>query len=126
MSLRFQRKEDTLVSAIRLKLEFSSLEYQKWGDNQRALPGDWLVDNDGDVYTVAADSFAQTYENVSPGRWRKCTHIWATQALVDGSVETQEGRSHYKAGDWIVSNDEAGTDAYAISAEKFQRLYEPL
>jgi hypothetical protein len=39
-------------------------------------------------------------------------------------VATQEGRTHYEAGDWLVSNGEDGSDAYAISAAKFEQLYE--
>ena len=42
-----------------------------------------------------------------------------------GKVKTQEGETAYEAGDYIVFNDEDGTDAYAMSAEKFESMYEP-
>jgi hypothetical protein len=125
MRQRYRRKPDQAVTAVPLALDFDGLSYRKWGDVQRAQPGDWLVDNDGDVYTVAADVFARTYREVSPGRWFKCMPVWAEQAAQAGSVVTKEGRTHYQAGDWLVSNDEDGSDAYAISAAKFAVLYEP-
>lgn len=124
MRQRYRRKADQVVSAIRLVLEFDGLHYSKWGAQQRAESGDWLVDNMGDVYTVSADSFERTYQQVSPGRWKKSAPVWAEQTNEAGSVATQEGRTHYQAGDWLVSNDEAGTDSYAISAAKFDQLYE--
>lgn len=125
MRQRFRRKPDQAVSAVCLSLEFEGFSYRKWGDTQTAQPGDWLVDNAGDVYTVAAATFARTYREVGPGRWVKSTPVWAEQAAVAGSVATKEGRTHYEAGDWLVSNDEDGGDAYAITAAKFATLYEP-
>jgi hypothetical protein len=125
MRQRYRRKPDQPVTAVPLALDFDSFTYRKWGDTQRAQPGDWLVDNVGDVYTVAADVFARTYREVSPGRWVKSAPVWAEQAAQAGSVVTKEGRTHYQAGDWLVSNDEDGSDAYAISAAKFGALYEP-
>lgn len=125
MRHRFRRKPDLAVSAVRLALDFEGFTYKKWGDTQRAAAGDWLVDNNGDVYTVNADTFSRTYREVSPGRWVKTAPVWAERMNHPGSVVTQEGRTHYEAGDWLVSNGEDGTDAYAISADKFERLYEP-
>jgi len=63
--------------AIRLALDLQSFVYRKWDDEQRAKQGDWLVDNDGDVYTVDADSFASTYRRTGPGAYLKTTPIWA-------------------------------------------------
>jgi len=125
MRVRYRRKPDQAVTAVRLSLQFDGFSYQKWGDTQEAHMGDWLVDNEGDVYTVAADSFARTYRQVGPGRWVKTTPVWAEQAVQAGAVVTQEGRTHYEAGDWLVSNEEDGSDAYAISSTKFEKMYEP-
>ncbi|MEO8122674.1 MAG: hypothetical protein ABI633_01350 [Burkholderiales bacterium] len=125
MRQRYRRRPDQAVSAVRLALDFDGFSYRKWGDVQRAAAGDWLVDNGGDVYTVAAQSFEHTYKQTGPGRWIKSAPVWAEQARQAGSVATQEGRTHYEAGDWLVSNNEDGSDAYAISAAKFEHLYEP-
>ncbi len=125
MRQAYRRKPDQAVSAIQLTLEFDAFVYRKWGDTQQARPGDWLVDNHGDVYTVEAESFARTYRQVSPGRWVKTSPVWAECATQAGAVATKEGRTHYQAGDWLVSNGADGADAYAISADKFLQLYEP-
>jgi len=124
MRRRYRRKPDQAVTAVRLALDLGEFTYHKWGDTQRAREGDWLVENDGDVYTVSADSFARTYQPVSPGRWLKTTPVWAERAEQAGAVATSEGRTHYDAGDWLVSNREDGSDAYAIGAAKFERMYE--
>jgi hypothetical protein len=123
---RYRRRPDQAVTAVQLALplEGAGFSYRKWGDVQRAQTGAWLVDNEGDVHTVSAESFAKTYRQTGPGRWLKTTPVWAEQAEQAGDVATQEGRTHYEAGDWLVSNDEDGSDAYAISAAKFERIYE--
>ena len=125
MRQRYRRKPDQAVTAVRLALTFDGFTYQKWGAAQRAQAGDWLVESGDDVYTVAADSFARTYQAVSPGRWLKSAPVWAEAAAQAGSVATKEGRTHYQAGDWLVSNEADGSDSYAVSADKFPLLYEP-
>ena len=122
---RFRRRADQAVTAVRLALDTEGLRYRKWGHEQYAKPGDWLVDNDGDVYTVDAASFSRTYRQVGEGRYVKSAPVWAERATAAGAVETLEGRTAYVAGDWLVSNQEDGGDAYAMSDDKFRSLYEP-
>ena len=110
---------------MRLLLETDGLVYRKWGGEQRAKSGDWIVDNDGDVYTVDASVFARTYRETGPGTYVKTTPVWAEQADQAGSIKTKEGVTHYDAGDYLVSNHSDGSDEYAIGAEKFASLYEP-
>jgi hypothetical protein len=121
---RYRRKPDQFVVAVQLKLDTSGFEYEKWGGLQRCKAGDFIVDNQGDVYTVDADSFARTYRAIAPGRYLKTTPIWAAQADRAGSVSTKEGATHYEAGDYVVSNEADGTDSYAIEHGKFEQLYE--
>jgi len=126
MRQRYRRRPDQAVTAVRLALDFDGfLAYRKWGHEQRARAGDWLVDNGGEVYTVAADSFARSYRELSPGRWIKAAPVWAERAARAGSVATKEGLTAYQAGDWLVSNGADGSDAYAIAAARFEQLYEP-
>jgi hypothetical protein len=122
---RFVRRPDRPVVAVQLALETDGLVYRKWGGEQHAKPGDWIVDNNGDVYTVDAAVFARTYRQTGPGTFIKQTPVWAERAKVAGSVETKEGITRYEAGDYLVSNDSDGSDQYAIAAEKFESLYEP-
>lgn len=119
------RRPDRPVAAVRLALDTDGLRYRKWGGEQRGKAGDWLVDNDGDVYTVDADVFTRTYRQVGPGAYVKSTPVWAMRASEAGSVKTMEGETHYEAGDYIVSNRPDGSDEYAMTAEKFESLYAP-
>ncbi len=121
---RYRRRPDQTVTAVQLKLDTEGLRYRKWGDDQLAKPGDWLVDNAGDVYTVDAESFARTYREVGRGAFVKSAPVWAERANVASSVATKEGHTNYAAGDWLVSNREDGSDAYAISAAEFETMYE--
>jgi hypothetical protein len=111
------------VAAVRLSLDTDGLVYRKWGAEQRAKPGDWIVDNDGDVYTVDADAFVRTYREIGTGAYVKTTPVWAERAQSAGRVTTKEGVTHYEAGDYVVSNNSDSSDRYAISAAKFEALY---
>lgn len=120
---RYRKKASQYVVAVQLELETDGLVYTKWGGTQRAKRGDWLVNNDGDTYTVDKDVFARTYERVEGGIYIKTTPVWAEVATQAGSVKTKEGSSHYEAGDYIVSNNEDGSDAYCTSKAKFEAMY---
>src|SRR5918995_843978 len=98
MRRRYVRRRDRTVIAVRLPLETEGLVYRKWGAQQRAKPGDWIVDNDGDVYTVDADVFADTYRQVASGTYIKATPVWAERASAAGAVMTKEGVTHYAPG----------------------------
>jgi hypothetical protein len=127
--LAYVKKANQFVIAVRLDLEMDSLKYRKWGGLQRAKSGDWLVDNQGDVYTVDAKTFARTYRPLLgagrrlTGRYTKITPVWAHVATAPGKIKTKEGASSYKRGDYIVYNDRDGTDGYRISAAKFKAMY---
>lgn len=123
---RYRRKSGAEVTAVRLDLETEGFSYFKWGAWQQCKADDWIVCNQGDVYTVSADTFAATYTEVSPGRYRKTGEVWAEVAETDGSVTTREGKTHYRAGDYLVCNIHDDTDCYAISRERFLDLYEPV
>jgi len=125
MQLRRYRKRSTsFVTAVRLDLDTEGLVYRKWGAEQFCKAGDWLVNNEGDTYTVDRDVFERTYREVAPGKFVKVTPIWAEVATEAGSVETLEGRTHYQAGDYVVSELEDGRSVYSISADKFESMYE--
>ena len=106
-------------------LESEDFTYQKWGGTQRCKPGDWLVNNAGDTYTIDAEVFAKTYRELSPGVYEKVGDVWAEQALAAGVIPTKEGSTEYAAGDYLVFNDPEGRDGYAMSGETFDSLYEP-
>lgn len=122
--VKYRKKADQAVTAIRLDLDTPGIRYRKWGSVQRAKRGDWLVENDGEVYTVESRSFSRTYRRVEPGRYVKRTPIWAEVASEPGHVRTKEGATRYKRGDFIVQNKRRGGDAYAMSAKRFNAMYE--
>lgn len=95
------------------------------GGLQRCKPGDWLVNNNGSVYTVDRETFSRTYRPLSPGVFVKTGAVWAEVAEADGQIVTKEGVTHYQAGAYIVYNDPEGKDGYAVKAEAFERMYEP-
>lgn len=124
---RKYRKRDTqVVHAVQLNLETEGFTYEKWGGTQRCARGDWLVDNGGDVYTVNAATFARTYRHAGQGAYVKVAPVWAVPAETAGSVPTQEGATAYRAGDYLVSNQEDGGDAWAVEKARFEEMYEPV
>jgi hypothetical protein len=120
---QYIHRPERSVVAVRLALDTDGLVYRKWEGEQRAKAGDWLVDNDGDVYTVDADVFERTYRQTGTGTYVNTPPIWAEQASRAGRIKTKEGVTHYEAGDYLVSNNSDGSDEYAISATKFESLY---
>jgi len=121
---KYKKKPASFITAVQLDLDTEGFVYNKWGGPQVCKRGDWLVDNAGDKYTVAQESFADTYELVSPGVYTKSAPVWAEIADKPGKIKTKEGETAYQAGDYLVSNNQDGTDAYAINAEKFRELYD--
>ena len=120
---KYRRKEGSTITAVRLDLETKGFAYEKWDGTQICKPGDWLVCNDGDTYTINADTFAETYKPVSPGVYRKDVPVWAERAEVAGVTATKEGSTAYEAGDMLVYNKEGRVDGYAMSADRFDSLY---
>lgn len=122
---RYRRKAETLVVAVRLDLETEGFTYRKWGGDQTCKAGDWVVDNDGDTYTVDGEVFDRTYREVRRGLFRKTTEVWARMAGESGEIRTREGLTTFRAGDYLVFNDPEEEDGWAVAPEKFEELYEP-
>ena len=122
---KYFKRARTPVVAVQLSLDTGGFTYRKWGGEQTCKPGDWIVSNGGDVYTVDRDTFERTYRAESPGLYRKVAPVWAERADRDGSIATQEGITHYEAGAYLVFNDEDGRDGYAVPAPRFEAMYEP-
>ena len=120
---KYIKRAGTLVVAVQLDLQTSGFTYQKWGGEQTCKPGDWVVNNGGDVYTVDRATFARTYRAESQGLYQKVAPVWAKVAERDGAIKTKEGVTHYTAGDYLVFNDEDGQDGYAIKAASFEAMY---
>lgn len=122
---RYRKKPSAAVVAVRLDLDTDGFTYRKWGEMQRCKARDWVVDNEGDVYTVDAETFTATYRQVSPGRYLKSAPVWAEIAETGGTIETKEGATRFEAGDYLVYNGHDRTDGWAVTADRFEEMYEP-
>jgi hypothetical protein len=60
---QYRKRSDQFVVAVQLDLDTTGFTYRKWGAEQQCKKGDWIVDNDGDIYSVDGDVFAKTYRN---------------------------------------------------------------
>lgn len=123
---RYHKRDNREITAVQVRLELDNFTYQKWGATQTCKAGDWIVDNQDDIYTVDQSTFAATYEGVGPGRYIKVACVWAERAVEAGVIATKEGATHYAAGDWLVYNGPARSDGYAMSDERFTALYQPV
>jgi hypothetical protein len=92
-------------------------------ENQSVVAVQLDLDNDGDIRTVDKETFARTYRKVGDGKYLKATPVWAECTVNEGRVQTKEGTTEYRQGDYLVFNDEHGNDGYAVAAEKFQSMY---
>jgi hypothetical protein len=124
MRRRYVKRPGQYVVAVQLDVETAGFTYRKWGGTQTCRSGDWLVNNNGDIYSVNGESFARTYRQTGPGTYVKSTPVWAEVAATAGAIPTKEGATQYQAGDYLVYNEPQGGDAYAVSKEKFERMYE--
>jgi hypothetical protein len=121
---KYLKRATQTVIAVELELDFDGFTYQKWGAAQRCKRGDWLVNNNGDVYTIDGETFARTYRVSGPGTYVKAAPVWAEIATSAGEVRTKEGATHYESGDYLVYNEAGGGDGYAVAKEEFERMYE--
>jgi len=123
---RYLKRASETVVAVPLELDTDGFRYRQWGGLQTCKRGDWIVHSHGRVHTVDRDTFARTYRAVGPGQYRKITPVWAEPMASPGSVATKEGISHYLEGDYLVSNQQDGSDAYTVPAARFEAMYELL
>jgi hypothetical protein len=121
--LKYVKRASQTVAAVQLAVDTRGFTYKKWGAIQCCKARDWIVDNDGDVYTVNRVSFRRTYRQVGLGTYVKKTPVWAEVAAAAGRIKTKEGFTGYQRGDYLVFNQKSGVDGYAVSAKKFKGMY---
>lgn len=122
----YRKRPKFNVTAVQFDLDLETFEYNKWGGKQSCKQGDWLVNNDGDIYTVDKEKFKESYQCVSPGVFEKIAEVWAETAKASGAISTIEGSTDYKDGDYLVFDRQTAGDGYAVSKQKFERMYEEL
>jgi len=124
--IHYRKKHDQPVSAVQLNLECEPFDYSKWNHPNTCKPGDWIVSNGGDTYTVEKEYFRQYYTEVEKGMYVKTGGVWVEPALADGTIETFEGTTGYRAGDYLVFDREVDGKGYAVSKMDFERMYEKI
>lgn len=122
----YKKRPKYYVTAVQLDLDFDGIEYRKWGGKQECKPGDWLVNNNGDTYTVDKEYFRDFYQRVSPGVFNKIGEIWVEVAEEIGSIGAKEGSTDFNAGDYLVFDRPEGGEGYAINKLIFKRMYEEI
>jgi cell wall-associated NlpC family hydrolase len=121
--LKYVKRPTRTVTAVQLALKTRGFTYQKWGAVQRCKAGDWIVNNEGDVYTVDRSTFRRTYRKVRTGVYLKTTPVWAEVAAAAGRVKKKEGMTNYRRGDYLVFNEKHSGDPYAVAAKDFKAMY---
>ena len=93
------------------------------GSVLRGQPGDWVLFDGDDEWTITDEAFTASYHQRPDGDWEKRSTIRAVQ--LDGAVEvdTPEGASRAEAGDWLATS--LGAGAWPIAANAFTRRYVP-
>ncbi len=49
---KYSKRKDLTIIAVQLNLETGGINYIKWGSSQHAKKLDWIVDNEGECYTI--------------------------------------------------------------------------
>lgn len=96
----------------------------KHGSLLSAQPGDWLLKEGGQEWTVARNIFEKTYTACGEGEYVKSAPIRAVKLDAPAVISTLEGESEAKEGDYLASNPEG--DIWPIPAEEFERVYRPV
>ncbi|MGH1486027.1 MAG: DUF4231 domain-containing protein [Cellvibrionaceae bacterium] len=123
LDIYYQKKHKT-VTALPIDLTKGELTYQKWGGEQKAKQGDWLVCRDGEYYTVEKESFTKTYRKVEGSTYIKTAPVWVERAQYAGEIKTKEGITQYSKGDYLVYNNEDKFDGYAVEKTNFESMYQ--
>lgn len=90
-----------------------------WGQ-----PGDWLVETDGERWTVDGEVFQRTYEHLEADVYRKVTPVLAAKLAHPDSVESREGVVNAERGDLLVCNITG--ECWSVPACRFFQRYAPL
>ena len=111
------------VTAIQLDFDNVTLTYHKWGNDQKAVSGDWIVNNYGDVIAVNREIFARSYRAIGNGQFLQTGHVWVKQTIEPGTLQTKNGKINYQAGDHLVFNDPEGNHGIVVKANVFSEYY---
>lgn len=93
------------------------------GSLLEARPGDWLLTDGDQEWTVAADVFDRSYRRSPDGRYLKSATVRAVRLTKATEVPTLEGRSTAAAGDWLLCG--VDSELWPVTDAHFRRCYAP-
>lgn len=91
------------------------------GSTMQAQPGDWLVQSEGDTWSVEDGIFRVTYEHLRDDLYRKVTPVLAVELPAAGTVLSREGMVEAEQGDLLVCN--VTGECWSMPKEKFFQRY---
>ena len=107
----YVKRETEIVAAVQLDLDTKGFTYQKWGGTQTCKPGDWIVSNAGDTYTVDRESFARTYRATGHGGYVKVAPVYAETCAAchgeDARGNQELGAPNLTDHIWLYGGDRA-------------------
>jgi hypothetical protein len=114
------------VTAIQIDFDKVSFTYHKWGSDQKATSGDWIVNTNGDIFTVPREIFARSYKMIGHGQYLQTGDVWVRHTIEPGFLKTNNGKVNYKAGDYLVFNDPEGNHGIVVKPNIFTEFYLPI
>lgn len=91
------------------------------GATMQAATGDWLVEEDGESWSVRDDIFRSSYRHVTGAQWQRYGSVLARTAQPGETIETPEGPTLAADGDWVVQGGHG--DQWPVPADVFAHHY---
>lgn len=88
--------------AIQLQSGTTGFSYHKWVTSQSCKPGDWIVKNAFDMYTVDENSFSRSYRAASLSCHRIFSPVRASMVGLGCTNESKEGFTQCQAGTTVA------------------------
>lgn len=109
-----------VVHAVRLETEWPWLTDS--GEEMTAHPGDWMVTReDGSESSITDTALRASHRHLADDLWERVGRHKAGPAVKGEAVESTEGPSIAREGDWVL-RDDAGNQ-WLVAGDKFPQLY---
>ena len=91
------------------------------GNNLVGEKGDYLIESDGNRWTVQPEIFEKTYSENSDGTFTKTAQVIAVKVNAALTINTLEGESVVHEGDYLLCGESA--DVWSIDSTNFVKKY---
>lgn len=93
------------------------------GEQLTGQPGDWLLGEGSERWTVIDSVFQATYQNIGEGLYEKHAPVRAVKLSDSLTLATLEGTITLEPGDWLVCN--LSGECWGMSDSQFTAKYSP-